>query len=187
MGKYRFSATGSTTGRTNTAAHYKGQAGCDNATANQGIDIDPTCTSVPKLCNWVTLPGAITIAANSFDTLTVVSPIAPFFDIHAASFVTVNTADCTLNGRALLKFVKFNTRNLEDYEFTGTVATEGTLLDAAYQWDDPTAVNWMAGTTGNNQELTFGLHNICAFEVTIYGVFYGNPSNTCPGYGSSRG
>jgi hypothetical protein len=186
MGKYRFSQVASTTDSSGRGGHYgSGGGACDEAQANQGIDIDPTCCTVPKLCNWVTLPGAIEIAANTFETLTVVSPIAPFFDIHAAGFSVVNAEDCTLNGRALLKFVKFNTRNLEDYEFTGTDVTEGVLVDLAYNWEDPTAVNWMAGTEGNNQQLTFGLHNICDFDVVVYAVFYGNPCNTCPGYGST--
>jgi len=192
MSKYRFSGPpGSTTGAYNQSGYPTSVAGCDAVTANEGIFVDPSCCSVPKLCNWTTLPGvqALTAAGTvgAINVMTVISPIAQFFDIHAASLSVVNSVDCTQNGRALVKFVKFNTRNLEDYEFTGA-ATGGVLIDAAYMFDDPTAVKWMAGTPGNNQQLTIGLENICNFAVTVYAVFYGNPCETCPGwYGNGKG
>lgn len=180
--KYRFGAAATTTGRERgVPMHFRREAGCADATANQGLNIDPACVAVPKLCNWTTLPNAIEIPAGTTLEMTTVSPIAQFFDIHAASFVVVNAADCTLNGRALLKAVSFNTRNLEDYEFAGTVVTEGVLLDAAYQFDQgPTSVNWMAGTAGNNQQLVHRIQNICAFDVVVHAVFYGNPTDSCP-------
>jgi len=133
------------------------------------------------LCNWTTLPNAIEVAAGAVEEMTTVSPISQFFDIHAASFVVVNQNDCTLNGRSILKSVKFNTRNLEDYDFAGVNPLEGVLLDSAYQYDQgPTSVNWFAGTAGNNQQLTHVFENICAFDVTIYATFYGNPTDNCP-------
>lgn len=180
--KYSFGADARPTGRQpGTPTHYRREAGCADATANQGLNIDPGCVATPKLCNWTTLPNAITIPAGTTVLMTTVSPIAQFFDIHAASFVVVNADDATLNGRGLLKSVKFNTRNLEDYDFVGTVVTEGVLLDAAYQFDQgPTSVNWFAGTAGNNQELTHLIQNICAFDVVVHAVFYGNPTDNCP-------
>lgn len=180
--KYSFGADARTTGRqAGVPAHYKREAGCNDATANQGLNIDPACVAVPKLCNWTTLPNAVLVNAGTAVEMTTTSPIAQFFDIHAASFVVVNASDCTLNGRALLKSVKFNTRNLEDYQFVGTVVTEGVLLDAAYQFDQgPTSVNWFAGTAGNNQQLVHLFHNICSFAVVVHAVFYGNPTDTCP-------
>jgi hypothetical protein len=112
--------------------------------------------------------------------MTVVSPIAQFFDIHAASLSVVNAADCTLNGRAVLKSVEFNSRQMEDFNIPpGTPG--GVLTSAAYQYDQgPTSVNWMAGTAGNNAQLVLTLENICSFDVVVYAVFYGNPTDTCP-------
>jgi len=185
MSKYRFSQTGSTVATAHSGSHYGSVAGCDAVTANEGIFTDPSCCSVPKLCNWTTLPAVEQdLAPGTVATLTIVSPIASFFDIHAASLTVVRSDDCTQNGRAVVKFVKFNTRNLEDYEFNAADG-QGVLIDAAYQFDDPTAVKWMAGTAGNNQQLTIGLENICSFNVDVYVVLYGNPCETCPGWYSS--
>lgn len=158
-----------------------GSGVCEEVANSSGVPIDPTCCDVPKQCNWRTLPGCATdIPAGTSAEMTVVSLISPFFDIHAASLVVVNAEDCTLNGRALLKGVAFNSRQLEDY-VTGRLAPDcGVLIDAAYQFDNPTAVNWMAGTSGNNYELILSIQNICDFPISVYGVFYGNPCDNCP-------
>ena len=161
--------------------YYLSEAGCDEATANQGLNIDPACVSVPKLCNWTTLPNAVNVPAGTNVTMTTVSPIAQFFDIHAASFVVVNAADCTLNGRAIIKSVTFNQRQLEDFNFTDALPLTGLLIDSAFAYDQgPTSVNWFAGTQGNNATLDIVFNNICAFDVDIYATFFGNPTNTCP-------
>jgi len=175
---YKFGAEGVAT--TNRATYYGNQAGCENATANQGLNIDPGCATVPKLCNWTTLPGYVEIPAGQVRTMTVVSPIAQFFDIHAASFVVINANDCTLNLRSEILSVTYNSRQLEDYNIPdGTPG--GVLIDAAYMEDNgPTPVNWMAGTTGNNQVLEIRIRNICATDAIVYAVFYGNPTDTCP-------
>jgi len=178
--KYRFGAAHSTGGRT-APAHYLSEAGCAEATANQGLNIDPACVTVPKLCNWTTLPNAILVPANANALMTTVSPIAQFFDIHAASFVVVNAADPTLNGRVVIKSVAFNQRQLEDFNFQDALPLNGLLVDSAFAYDQgPTSVNWFAGTLGNNATLDIVLHNICPFDVNVYATFFGNPTNTCP-------
>lgn len=184
--RYRFSQNGrqpvpvgSTEGAFGRGGYPSGGGVCEEVANSSGVPIDPTCCDVPKQCNWRTLPGCISVAAGDTETMTVVSLISPFFDIHAASLVVVNSDDCTLNGRALLKGVAFNSRQLEDYTVGRLAADCGVLIDAAYQFDNPTAVNWMAGTSGNNYELELTIQNICSFDITVYGVFYGNPCDSC--------
>ncbi len=180
--KYRFGAPTHSTGGRTAPAHYLSESGCDEATANQGLNIDPACVSVPKLCNWTTLPNAVNVPAGAVRTMTTVSPIAQFFDIHAASFVVVNAADCTLNGRSTILSVAYNERQLEDFNFAGGAnPLDGLLIDSAFAYDQgPTSVNWFAGTAGNNAQLNIVFRNICAFDVDIFATFFGNPTNTCP-------
>lgn len=186
--RYRFSAngrpspTGATTALDGSGGYPSGGGVCEEVANSSGVPIDPTCCDVPKQCNWRTLPGCVTdIEPGTTVGMTVVSLISPFFDIHAASLVVVNADECTLNGRALLKGVAFNSRQLEDYaESSGLAADCGVLIDAGYQFDNPTAVNWMAGTSGMNYELVLRIQNICSFPISVYGVFYGNPCDSCP-------
>jgi len=188
--RYRFSANnsggrinpvGATTGTFGKDGYPSGGGICEEVANSSGVPIDPTCCDVPKQCNWRTLPGcAINITPGATASMTVVSLISPFFDIHAASLVVMNHDECTLNGRGLLKGVAFNSRQLEDYAEDRLAADCGVLIDAGYQFDNPTAVNWMAGTTGNNYELVLRIKNICSFPIDVYGVFYGNPCDNCP-------
>lgn len=183
--KYRFASQ--TTGNPGgDMSRYSKQEGglCEEIRNNSGVPIDPTCCDIPKQCNWRTLPGcAINIAPGTVANMTVTSLISPFFDIHAASLVVVNHDDCTLNGRAVLKSVAFNSRELEDYSEARLDAIDplcGVLIDAGYQFDNPTSVDWMAGTVGVNYELVLRIRNICTFPIDVYGVFYGNPCDNCP-------
>jgi len=188
--RYRFSAnngrqdspTGATTAMDGRGGYPSGGGVCEEVANSSGVPIDPDCCHVPKQCNWRTLPGCVIgIAPGTTAPMTVVSLISPFFDIHAASLVVVNADECTLNGRALLKGVAFNSRQLEDYAETAGLADDcGVLIDAGYQFDNPTAVNWMAGTSGNNYQLVLRIKNICSFPISVYGVFYGNPCDNCP-------
>ena len=186
--RYRFSQdgrgaseTGATTAALGRGGYASGGGVCEEIANSSGVPIDPTCCDVPKQCNWRTLPGCLlNLAAGATGTMTVTSLISPFFDIHSASLVVVNATDATLNGRALLKGVAFNSRQLEDYSPGRLPAGCGVLIDAAYQFDNPPAVNGMAGTSGNNQELELTIENISSCPIDVFGVFYGNPCDSCP-------
>jgi len=179
--KYRFASP--TTNNPGGAMAYPKDGGglCEDVRNSSGVPIDPECCSLPKQCNWRTLPGcAIGIAPGTTANMTVTSLISPFFDIHAASLVVVNSGDCTLNGRALLKGVTFNSRQLEDYAEDGLAVDCGVLIDAAYQFDNPTSVDWYAGVAAANYSLVLRIQNICSFNIDVYAVFYGNPCDNCP-------
>lgn len=182
--KYSFSQTGETTGRPGFVSPKSPVGSCERV-ANAGVLGTGDCCDVPKACNWTTLPAYVRLPANvgvgsGRGTATIVSPIAPFFDIHAASMVVVNAANCTLNGRAVVRGVEFNSTQLEDYSDRTLADREGVLVDAGYQFDAPTAVNWAAGTAGNNQVLSIAFQNLCDEEMDVYIVLYGNPCDSCP-------
>jgi hypothetical protein len=180
--RYSFSQTGETTGRPGFTSPKAPVGSCERV-ANAGVLGTGDCCDVPKACNWTTLPFRLELTADTEGTVTIVSPIAPFFDIHAASMVVVQAEDCTLNGRAVVRGVEFNSTQLEDYSVSQLNLIDpeaGVLIDAAYMFDAPTAVNWAAGTQGNNQALAITIRNICDFDVVVYGVLYGNPCHDCP-------